>query len=64
MWNLLRRLLRLRPKVKALRGEDYPVLAKLWDNEDDAFYDDWEPEPITTANDSTTTFLGTWHRKH
>ena len=23
-----------------LRAEDYPVLAELWDNEDDAVYDD------------------------
>ena len=26
--------------VKPLRGEDYPVLADLWDNEEDAVYDD------------------------
>lgn len=30
--------------VSALDARDYPVLARLWDNPDDAVYDDW---PVT-----------------
>lgn len=26
-----------------LRAEDYPILAALWDNEEDAVYDHWPP---------------------
>ena len=45
MLGCLKRLvLRLRgkraPERTFLRAEDYPVLAAIWDNEDDAAYDD------------------------
>ena len=39
---MIRRLWRwlFRRRVRALRGEDYPELVKIWDNEADSVFDD------------------------
>lgn len=38
--DLDRALVPIAERHTVLRAEDYPVLAELWDNEDDAIYDD------------------------